>query len=296
VRRRRWGGKKVVAACLVALALFAIDVTIVPPARSRDITKVPTIVHELARYPVDETVAFYPLSPGRYFIPLQYRYFQMFHKHPMMNYIKPGTMGDIYQGVLKDLYAPYTPSMLKGLGIDKVVVINDFFKIMYPVGQEFDPAKMPAGYELVKKTKDGYIYDVTAAPATIYPLYYTNFTSPAILDDGQAWTVMIRPNAEILLVNKGGESTQDFSIFFKNYGKAGTLSVALDGVKIGESHLYEGPGEVRIAGLKMEGKRQVLSLRWNGKPVKMPGEAFGAQGEIDNYLMFSRPALKPSGI
>jgi hypothetical protein len=205
-------------------------------------------------------------------------------------------MGDYYQGVLKDIYAPYTPAMLKGLGIDKVVVINEYFKIMYPVGLKFDPSKMPAGYKLLKKTKDGYIYEVTAAPATVYPLFYTNFTAPAILEDGEAWSVMVRPRAEMMLVNKDGDSTQDLSFTFRNYGKAGTLSVALDGKSMGELYLYEGPGEVRISGLQIDKKKQILSFQWNGTPVATPGEPFGAQGDIDNYLMFSRPSLKPSGL
>lgn len=296
VRSRGWSGVKAGAVCLVLIALFAIDVTIIPPLRARDITNVPKVVTDLARYPKQQPVAFYPLSPGRYFIPLQYDYYQTFHKHPMLNGSKPGTKGDLYQAVLKDLYAPYTPEMLKGLGIDKVVVINGYWKIMYPVGLKFDPSKMPDGYKLLRKTADGYIFDVTGPAAQIFPLYYTNFTATAILQDGKAWAVMTRPNAEMLLENRGGPTVQDFSVIFDNPGDEGTVSVALDGVPIGYLSLRPGPGELRIPGLKLDKKRHVLSIQWAGKPTQMDGRPFGPDGNIDAYLLLTRPRFSPSGI
>lgn len=295
-RSRRWSGFRVGAVCLALIALFALDVTIIPPLRSRDIAKVPTVVTELSNYPRKQPVAVYPLSPGRYFIPLQYDYFQTFHQHPMLNGSKPGTLGDLYQAVLKDLYAPYTPEMLKGLGIDKVMVIDGYWEIMYPVGLKFDPAMMPPGYRLVKKTRDGYLYDVTGPAAQVFPLYYTNFTAPAILQDGKAWTVMTRPNAEMLIDNRDGPTVQNFSVTFNNPGEEGTFSIALDGVAIGQTRLGPGQGELLIPGMKIPAKQHVMSIQWEGKPTKIDGRPFGPAGDISDYLMLTRPRFSASGI
>jgi len=288
-RSRRWSGLKAGAACLALIALFAVDVTIIPPLRSRDITKVPSVVTELARYPKGEPVAFYPLSPGRYHIPLQYFYFQMFHEHPMMNGVKPGTDGDMYQSVLKDIYAPYTPAMLKSLGIKKIVVIDEYFKIMFPVGLTFDPKQMPSGYRLAKKTSDGYIFDVVGPAANVFPLYYMNFTSPAILEDGKAWAMTVRPHAELLIENKAGDTRKDFSITFTNPGNAGTISVRLDGQNLGQVKVAPGPGELRIPGVHLTRKRQMLSFEWDGPPVKTSGKPYKIEGNVDSYLLVTRP-------
>lgn len=295
-RSRNWSWKKTTVWCLIFAALFALDATIVPPFRSRDIAKPPATVAALAQTPVNQPVAFYPLSPGRYFIPLWYRYYQIVHKHPMLNGSKPGTLGDLYDGLLKDIYAPYTPAVLSGLGIKKVAVIDSYYRIMFPVGLDFDPAKMPAGYKLDTKTKDGYIFDVVAAPAKVAPLYYVNFTAPAIVDDGQAWSVMIRPKAEMLIDNRDGKTRQDFDVLLNNPGDAGVLSAKLDGKSLGESRIAHGQGELHIPGMNLDSGRHTLAFEWKGKPVRMNGNAFGAQGTIDAYLLMSRPNLNASGL
>jgi hypothetical protein len=295
-RSRRWSGLKVGAVCLALIALFAIDVTIIPPLRSRDITRVPSAVTELSRFPKQQPVAFYPLSPGRYFIPLQYDYYQTFHKHPMLNGSKPGTLGDLYQAVLKDLYAPYTPKMLKGLGIEKVAVVKGYWKIMYPLGLTFDPSMMPQGYRMVGDSADSALFDIEGPAAQIFPLYYTNFTPPAIMDDGRAWTVMTKPSAEILVENRGGPTVQDFSILFNNPGGDGTLAVALDGVPVGYLRVGPGPGELRVPGLKLNKKRHVVTLEWQGRASRIDGRPFGPSGDIDAYLFVTRPSFSASGI
>lgn len=289
VRARRWKGWSAAAACLVLVALFAIDVTIIPPLRSRDITDVPKVVTALESQPKSEPVAFYPLSPGRYFIPLWYHYYQMFHQHPMLNGSKPGTEGDLYQGVLKDIYAPYTPQMLKALGIKKVAVIDAYFRIMAPVGLKFDESMMPGGYRLSERTSDGYIFDVVGPEATVFPLYYTNFTPPVILEDGKAWSAMLKPRAEFQVQNDGGDTTREFAVQFNNHGGEGSIFIALDGKSVGKIRVAHGDGELRIPAVHLTGKKHVLSLEWDGPPTRISGAPFGQSGEIDIYLLLTRP-------
>jgi len=288
-RSRGWTGRKAAAACLALVAVFAIDVTIVPPLRSRATTDVPAVVKALEREPAGEPVAFYPLSPGRYFIPLWYQYFQMFHKHPMLNGSKPGTEGDLFNAVLKDIYAPYTPAMLKGLGIKKVAVLNAYFKIMAPVGLTFDPEMMPEGYRLSRKTPDGYLFEVVGPSASIYPLYLNNFSPPAILEDGKAWSAMLKPTGEFEILNDAGKTTRDFFVTFNNPGGEGTIAVVLDGKSLGNVKVAHGDGELRIPSMRLTRGKHALSLRWNGRPASLSGAPFGLSGDIDLYLLLSRP-------
>ena len=280
--------------CLVIIALFAIDVTVVPPLRAKDITKVPKAVTDLARYPKSEPVIYYPMV-GQYFIPLQYRYYQTFNEHPMLNGIATGTIGDFYQGVLKDIYAPYTPHMLSGLGIKKAVVIPALYKLILPVGIDFDPRMMPPGYKLLEKASDSYIYEITASPATLFPLYYTNFSGSVVLEDGKAWNALLSPSGEVLIQNKGGPATADFSITVNNPDKEGTLSMDLDGTPLGSTRIAAGEGTVKVP-LKLEGKEQTLTFRWDGRPVAENGKVVGLTGNIQVYLFLTRPQFNQTGL
>ena len=288
-KSRKWNLRWTVVACALLLVLFCVDVTIIPPRRSRDISKPPKVISELSRFPQDQPVAIYPLYPGIYSIPLWYRYYLQFHLHPMLSGITTGTEADLYLMVMNDIYAPYTPRMLSGIGIEKVVILNSFYKMAFPSREFFDPGKMPPGYRMVKKTKDGYIYDITAPPAQVFPLFYMNFTVPRLQPDGMAWTAMVRPTAEILLVNKGGHSTWEFSITVYNPGEADTLDVALDGKTVGGQQVPPGIGQVTVPMLELTKKRHILTLKWKGRSVRIEKEVIGTDSPIDAYLLFSRP-------
>ena len=292
--KRSWSPRKAAVICLVIIALFAIDVTVVPPLRAKDITKVPKAVTDLARYPKSEPVIYYPMV-GQYFIPLQYRYYQTFNEHPMLNGVATGTIGDFYQGVLKDIYAPYTPHMLSGLGIKKAVVIPALYKQILPVGIDFDPRMMPPGYKLLEKASDSYIYEITASPATLFPLYYTNFSGSLVLEDGKAWNALLSPSGELLIQNKGGPATADFSITVNNPGKEGMLSMDLDGTPLGSTRIAPGEGTVKVP-LKLEGKEQTLTISWDGRPVSENGKVVGLSGHIPVYLFLTRPQFNQTGI
>ena len=51
---------------------------------------------------------------------------------------------------------------------------------------------------IFEKNSDSYIYDITAEPTKLFPLYYTNFSGSVILPDGQAWNGLLRPSGEFL--------------------------------------------------------------------------------------------------
>ena len=297
-RSLKWGRVAVWVACVAVVALFALDVTIIPPLRSTDaMSKQPDVIKRLAAYPEDQAVAIYPLVQGSEYAALHYRYLQQFHKHPMLNGVKPATESDLYRLAMKDIYAPYTPSMLKGLGIDKVVVLSEYFSNKdygnYPYGVPFDPARMPEGYELVDKTADGYIYDVVAEPASVYPLYFKNFTPPSVLSDGTAWAAMLKPAAEVLLVNRGSRGSYSLTYTINNPGPPGRLTFSLDGEELTSVGLNSGNTRVTLPGLELTNGRHSLGLHWDGKPQVVDGTPFRAGPRISVYLLFSNVDVNP---
>ena len=94
---------------------------------------------------------------------------------------------------------------------------------------------MPAGYKLVDKTSDGYIYDVVAEPTDVFPLYWRNFTAPSILEDSQAWVAMVGRQGDILLVNNGSRSSYSFAVTVLNPSEPGSLSFSLNGRELAHS-------------------------------------------------------------
>jgi hypothetical protein len=299
VERLRLSLRKTLALCLALLLLFVIDVSIVPPSRAKDMIKAPETLSRLGTR-LDEPVAIYPLAQGYEYANLHYRYFQQFHLHPMLNGMKPDTRADLYRLSLKDIYSPYTARMLAGLGIKKVAVLDRYYSSAAygnnPLGIEFDPQKVPPGLRLAATTPDGYVFDVVAEPARVFPLFYTNFTPPSILEGGRTWTVMRRPSADMLLVNKGPRATYSLTIDLINPGTAGQLTFDLNGRRLGELTLEKGNHNVTLSSLDLKPGDNRLSMHWDGKPVVIDGKPFRAGGELQAYLLVSQPELQEKGL
>lgn len=293
VQLLHWRGWKPWAACLALLAVFCIDVAIVPPWRSKDIARPPAVLAALARSPREKPVSIYPLAQGLESVTFQYKYYQQFHLHPMLNGVKTATEGDLYRLAVKDIYSPYTARMLRALGIEQAVVMSDYYaddKLGNPpYGVPFDPERMPAGYKMTAETADGYIYDIVAEPADVFPLYYANFTSPGLMKDGVAWSAMTRPRGRILLVNKGKKGIYNLTVTINNPGPAAMLRIKLEGDLIGEVELPSGTVKLSIPPLPLKTGRSFLELEWSGKPVEMSGEPFRSTDTVPVYLLFSRP-------
>ncbi|MBU1672236.1 MAG: hypothetical protein KKF41_13390 [Actinobacteria bacterium] len=289
-RRASW------SIALVLLALFCLDVTIIPPLRSHDVRQPPATLEALAGYPASEPVAIYPLAQGNEYATLHFRYFQQFHEHPMLNGVEPGTEDDLYRLALKDIYSPYTPSMLAGLGIKKVAVLDSYYRSREfgnnPTGVPFDPALMPRGYELVEETSDGYIYDVVAAPAAVYPLYDQNLSPPSILDDGRAWTAMLRPQAAIRLENRGPASSYAMDLVVADPDGQGELKVELDGKPLTAVRFGSGSWHLQLPPVELSHGRHNLSLQWSGPPVDVYGKQFRLEGTVPVYLLLGEPQLR----
>ncbi|MBN1288988.1 MAG: hypothetical protein JXA49_05050 [Actinobacteria bacterium] len=295
--KRKWrlGKRTTAAACLAAIMLFTVDTTIVPPFRSKEIRVAPEVITKLAGFPKYEPVAIYPLAQGQEYATLYYFYLQQFHLHPMLNGIKPATEADLYRLALKDIYSPYTPKMLKALNISKAIVLNDYYADKnygnYPVGAPFDPGKMPEGYTLAAKTDDGCIYEITAEPAPVFPLYNTNFTPPAILEDGRSWSVMTGPTGQILLKRVSDHTKYSFSIEVYNPGEAGTVRVKVDDRTIEAVNLETGKSLLYVPELELYDESETIEFEWDGSPVQLDGKQFRTGEEIDAFLLFSNPQL-----
>lgn len=294
-KRLRLDRRGIAILCFFAIALFIIDTTIVPPLRSKYIRQVPETIKELAKSPKSEPVCIYPLAQGYEYTTLHYLFLQQFHLHPMLNGIKASTEADLYRLTLKDIYSPYTPRMLKALGIQKAVILKDYYGNKdygnYPFGIPFNPEQMPDGYTLVEETADGFIYEIDAEPAGVFPLFYANFTPPAILEDGRSWTAMTGQTGEIKLVRKSDDITYSFSIVLNNPGDAGDLTIRLDGRTVGKQRLENGTTVLTIPEIKINKESEMLDLEWSGNPVNINGTSFRASGDINIFLLLSAPEL-----
>jgi len=109
-----------------------------------------------------------------------------------------------------------------------------------------------------------------------------------ILEDGQAWAATVRPTAELLIDNKAGDTRRSFSIQFSNPGREGTISVGLDGQSLGRIRVAHGDGNL-VLPVHLTKKKQVLSLAWDGPPIAIDGKVYGQEGNMNTYLLFTRP-------
>jgi hypothetical protein len=211
----------------------------------------------------------------------------------MLNGVKPSTDASLYLMMMKDIYSPYTARMLSGLGINEVAVLSKDFHLFGL--EKFDPKRMPAGYKLLSKQDDGYIYEVVAEPTKVFPLYYYNFSGPSDLEDGVVWTSMLRSSAQIQLVNKGEGKDYAFSMDILNPGNSGTLSVTMDGNSLGSVQVGPGNGSFRLQDIFIPSGKHELEFSWSGEPTKVDGTPFNIKGSFDTYLLFSRVALESTG-
>lgn len=282
--------------CVLLVGLFFLDVTIVPPSRSIPFGRPPETLAALARYPADEPVAIYPLAQGLEFATLHYMYYQRFHGHPMLNGTRPATEADLYRLSLKDLYSAYTPHMLSGLGIRKVAVLESYFANReygnYPYGVDFDPGAMPAGYRLVEKTGDGYLYDVVAEPAGVYPLFHSGYTAPGIMADGRSWSAMVSAEGRLELANRGRGGDFVMSMTIANPGAVGSLTIELDGSELGRLELEPGVRRLVLPEARLGAGDHRLVFKWDGMPVELDGTPFRAPGPLKVYLLMSDPQLE----
>ena len=295
-KRHGWSARKTVVVLVILLLVFCLEVSIVPPWRSKDISKPPQAVVALESSPKNQPIAIYPLVSSTEYPTSHYKYFQMDHKHPMLNGVTEATEGDLYRMALKDIYSPYTAAMLKTLGIDKAVVLSSYFSNPdfgnYPYGLSFEESRMPAGYRLEEKTGDGYVYDVVATPAQVFPLYYSNFLPPALLGDGRAWTVTLGPRSEFLLVDKGRSPYHRLSFTVNNPGEQGTLRLKLNGSYIGEVMANGGTSKLNTPWMALKDEKNILALEWSGKPVRFEGSKLRSTSDFDGYLMISDPSVE----
>lgn len=283
---------KRLAALIVLLIAFFIDTSIVPPSRAKDISRPPEVIKKLASIDPKAPVCIYPVIPRPYEMQISYYYLQKFHHHPMLNGAKPWTTAYRYGMVATDPFSEYTPKVLRTLGVKYAVVLTDYFNIHLVGKQKFDPGRIPAGFELLEKAKDGYIYKVISERADAVPLFSSGFTPLVFLEDGSAWTAMIDRESRIDIINHAAKPLRKaLNMTLINPGSEATMSAYLDGKKIGKVIIQKGIGEFFVPDLTLEKKKHTLTLKWDGLPVKESGELFRMKGVIDLFLAFSKVSL-----
>ncbi|HEY5530487.1 MAG TPA: hypothetical protein VIK22_00630, partial [Candidatus Anoxymicrobiaceae bacterium] len=87
----------------------------------------------------------------------------------------------------------------------------------------------------------------------------------------------------------------DFSMDYIDPDGPGTLTASLDGHFLAKLDLEPGRSSLSLTGMELSHGQHALKLDWTGSPESVEGKLFRSSGNLEAYLLFSRPALKKAG-
>lgn len=182
-RRLLWG-----TAIGVFAVLIALEMSLVPPFKSFSFEEVPPIFSTISRMDSATTVAFYPMMEAGPFITSRLLFYQTIFRKPMINGAHPNSDGEALRRTVQNPYNPSTPGILRRMGLNHMVFFEGSTEGV--VGQGQDARLLPQGLREVARYrgKDTFqsarLYEITAAPADIIPLYLGDISMPYIDEGG----------------------------------------------------------------------------------------------------------------
>jgi len=133
----------------------------------------------------------------------------MFQK-PMLNGGLDDSDGEALRRTVYNPFDPDTPRILRRMGIDHVVYLDKMFREYEGrESPEQEITHLPPGLKLVKKVKSndifgsGYLFEVTASPADLVPIYQGDITVPHL--DNRATVRLMERDGIIRIVNYSGK-------------------------------------------------------------------------------------------
>ena len=199
------------AILLVSLTLIlTFEMLIVPPFRNVDMRKEPRVFKELAGFPEDTAIAFYPLRETGIFITSTLMYYQKWFQKPMLNGAPDNSDGEALRRTVYNPYSEATPGILRRFNINYVV----FFREQMSMPKDKKGAtKLPTGLELAQRIEEkgkfdnADIYRITAPRASFVPIYLGNITVPQ-LDEGVTTARLMANEGTIRILNFSGKDTR----------------------------------------------------------------------------------------
>lgn len=280
VRNRKLTGRKVVILAVAALVLIAVDFTIEPPSRARELPVAPAVLQMLAERPDKDPIVIYPITNPNDYRFYQYVYYQTRHEHPMLNGTTRATEDDLYRLSVLGYNSQYTPRILKALGIQYAVFLSEYFSSEI----RLDPAMLPDGFTLIASKGEDYIFDITAPAAPVIPLYYSGFQAPSVFSDGKAYAQMVTSPARMILdVRKEGEYSISFSAL--SPGQAREFAFSVDGREIGCVGVPAEASQVVLPRVSLAEGKHELDIKMSDSTTLMDGEPSLEQKELTTYLV-----------
>jgi len=125
---------------------------------------------------------FYPLTESGPFVTSSLMFWQRVFAQPMLNGALDGSDGEALRRTVHSPYDRATPGILARFGLKHMVFFEEPIEGVQGQGQ--DASMLPTGFRQVARFKgkeqfdNARVYQVTAAPAEIVPLYLKNISVP----------------------------------------------------------------------------------------------------------------------
>ena len=287
----------------VVTLLVILEMIIIPPVRSFDFSHVPDLYGFMKKQP-GSTYVIYPAYEPGYFNNSQYMFYQRYHRRPMLNGGSENTDGEALRRTVYNPYDPGVFSILAHFGINHVVFLDGMFSA-YEGHDTSDNLvkKLPGGLKKVARFKDmdelfgnAYVYEVTAKPAEVVPIYQGDISVPHI-DVGLLTARLLGARGGIRLLNYSGHDMNvTMDVPLTNLGtkhhfvaKAGTKELAsLD--------LFGSDSAVmRLENLKVPKGGLVVDIQSSGKAVNVVQDEQFLFGVGTAYASMGALTLVPLG-
>lgn len=268
LKKKNWAEHKTIVVVVISLIVL-LEFAIVPPFRSIDTAATTDYYRWLKEQPAKTIVALYPYFYADDFQNYGYYFDQRHHEKKMVNGSEPGTEAERIRQIALDLTDPDTPGVLSMLGVNRVMVIPSLYRagnhVNYIEPAAFDPALVAAGLRKVKQFSDCLVYEVTAKPTKILPLFTAGAYQAVVYPDGKAW----HPGSKEIVVNIRSEFaepvTADVSFEAAAPSKDGTIQFEVNGVGSARRTLTVWPSEYTIKSVKLNPGSNFLSIHSDSK-------------------------------
>ncbi|HEY5530603.1 MAG TPA: hypothetical protein VIK22_01220, partial [Candidatus Anoxymicrobiaceae bacterium] len=185
LKRRMKPGWGAALIALLMVVLF-LESTLVPPFKYFTLTdKPPGVFETVATSEFAGGMVVYPAFEWGFFTAQRYLYYQTMFQKPMLNGGLDNSDGEALRRTVYNPFNPDTPRILRRMGIDHVVYLDKMFREYEGrESPEQEITHLPPGLKLVKRVKNndvfssGYLFEVTASPADLVPIYQGDITVP----------------------------------------------------------------------------------------------------------------------
>lgn len=205
--------------CSLTAILILLEFTVVPPARSLDLTQIPPVYTWLKNQPGDFAIVEYPFVRSIDERQQKYMFYQRLHGKKLINGGDEGTLADMLRKKARDIESAQMWSLLKYYGTGYVLVHRN--------QERFRALKT---LQPVKRIGEVDVYQIQAPPEKLHHLLW-NFGQAEKDSEGDAWR-WIGKTAKIWILNTQTEEAETALSFQIRSPGPNKLEWVLNGEKL----------------------------------------------------------------